>query len=197
MPASFTIKHMRPAWGSARRRSRRVRRGLDPLLARPPRGRLTVRAGRSLMAARTVGPERGAGLLAVCLHRARGMQPHRTQTRHTCRIGGYRGADRGGEIPAGRDSMISPRGEVGSGYALPTRSRTPRSSCSLCVERSLRGQRASRLGRGRGAWIVLFQSLDEESKFPCAFDYELHPAADPCKGNMHSIYAMFNGKGSL
>ena len=53
---------------------------------------------------------------------------------------------------------------------------------------SLRGEvparaarKQDRLGRGRGARILLFQPLDEESKLPCAFDYELHSPATPAK----------------
>ena len=48
-------------------------------------------------------------------------------------------------------------------------------------------RKQDRLGHCRGARIFLFQDLDEESKLPCAFDYELHPPAYPCKGDRHSI----------
>ena len=54
-----------------------------------------------------------------------------------------------------------------------------------------------RLGRGRGARFLLFQFLDAESKLPCPFDFELHLPSYPCKGNRHSINAMYHCKGSL
>ena len=137
------------------------------------------------------------------------------------------GADRGGDVAAGRDCTISPRAEVGSSCALPARSRrdstiSPRrvrekswlrlrttravalSPLKLLSPRAGSAQarqarliaRKHRLGRGRGARILLFQFLDGESKLPCPFDYELHLPAYSCKGNRHSINAMYHCKGS-
>ena len=85
----------------------------------------------------------------------------------------------------------------------PLKLRSPRAGSAQARQARLIA-RKHRLGRGRGARILLFQFLDGESKLPCPFDYELHLPAysckgsrhSTCKGNRHSINAMYHCKGS-
>ena len=66
---------------------------------------------------------------------------------------------------------------------------------ALPGEIALSARRGSRSGSAQAGqprplpWRadLLFQALDEESKLPCAFDYELHPPAYPCKGGRHVL----------
>ena len=52
------------------------------------------------------------------------------------------------------------------------------------TDRADRGATGARCSDGSG--------LGEETKLPCAFDYKLHPPAYPCKGDRHSINAMYH-----
>ena len=127
----------------------------------------TVRTARSLRTP-AAGPHRGPLLQLSLLRRS------------------LRGEVRRGR---GRRSQHGPRGPWGHRIAVLRRQ---------WIDWDYSRAHSPMCPRSRGEIAdLLFQALDEESKLPCAFDYELHPPAYPCKGDRHSINAMYHCKGSL
>ncbi len=93
-----------------------------------------------------------------------------------------------------RDSTISPRGEVGTGCAQPSRSHPPRSSCSLTARRVPHAGSAQ-AGQAR-PWLnpsLHGLSTAESSRNSTIAELRrLHPPVHPCKENRHSINAMYH-----